>query len=183
MRCMWTCTIEMAACWGPPFAADQDLCPPFSRGRRTRRSLRERPESHRSRGSKGRPMPASAFRSVFRFDLEKPIVAAVERFCHGRVLKPAIVLRLISRSRSRRNSALPEVKVAFCCASGRTASVAPYIRRLAALRKPDAHSRTIHGHRRCRLGCVNAVYPGQLMRSDGKAEQERPRIAVGGQAT
>jgi enoyl-CoA hydratase/carnithine racemase len=91
-------------------------------------------------------MPPSGFAGLTqRFDLEKPIIAAVNGFAMGGGFETATF-------------ALPEVKVGFFAAAGGVQRLSRYIGRLAA-QELVLTGRSITAQEALALGVVNAVVP------------------------
>ena len=97
-----------------------------------------------------------------RFDLEKPIIAAVNGFAMGGGFETALSCDIIIASEQAKFS-LPEVKVGFFAAASGVQRLSRYIGRLAA-QEMMFTGRTIDAAEAAELGCVNQVVPhGELM--------------------
>ncbi|MEP1495602.1 enoyl-CoA hydratase-related protein, partial [Pseudophaeobacter sp.] len=106
-----------------------------------------------------------------RFDLEKPIIAAVNGFAMGGGFETALSCDIILASENAK-FALPEVKVGFFAAASGVQRLSRYIGRLAA-QELMFTGRTITAAEALKLGCLNEVHPhDQLMeKAMEKAEQ------------
>ncbi|MDE2632752.1 MAG: enoyl-CoA hydratase-related protein [Paracoccaceae bacterium] len=103
-------------------------------------------------------MPPSGFAGLTqRFDLEKPIIAAVNGFAMGGGFETALSCDIIL-SADTATFALPEVKVGFFAAAGGVQRLSRYIGRLAA-QELVLTGRSITAQEALALGVVNAVVP------------------------
>ena len=103
-------------------------------------------------------MPPSGFAGLAqRFDLEKPIIAAVNGFAMGGGFETALSCDIIL-SADTATFALPEVKVGFFAAAGGVQRLSRYIGRLAA-QELVLTGRSITAQEALALGVVNAVVP------------------------
>lgn len=103
-------------------------------------------------------LPASGFAGLSkRFDLEKPIIAAVNGFAMGGGFETALSCDLIIGA-DNSTYALPEVKVGFFAATGGVQRLTRYIGRMAA-RELLLTGRHIKADEALRLGILNAVVP------------------------
>ena len=108
-------------------------------------------------GGKG-TMPASGFAGLSqRFDLEKPIIAAVNGFAMGGGFETALSCDIII-SADTATFALPEVKVGFFAAAGGIQRLSRYIGRLAA-QELVLTGRSMMAAEALSMGVVNAVVP------------------------
>jgi len=108
-------------------------------------------------GGKGK-MPPSGFAGLTqRFDLEKPIIAAVNGFAMGGGFETALSCDIIL-SADTAIFALPEVKVGFFAAAGGVQRLSRYIGRLAA-QELVLTGRSITAEEALAMGVVNAVVP------------------------
>ena len=103
-------------------------------------------------------MPPSGFAGLTqRFDLEKPIIAAVNGFAMGGGFETALSCDIIL-SADTATFALPEVKVGFFAAAGGVQRLSRYIGRLAA-QELVLTGRSITAQEALAMGVVNAVVP------------------------
>ncbi len=103
-------------------------------------------------------MPPSGFAGLTqRFDLEKPIIAAVNGFAMGGGFETALSCDIIL-SADTATFALPEVKVGFFAAAGGVQRLSRSIGRLTA-RERVLTGRSITAQEALALGVVNAVVP------------------------
>ena len=103
-------------------------------------------------------MPPSGFADLTqRFDLEKPIIAAVNGFAMGGGFETALSCDIIL-SADTATFALPEVKVGFFAAAGGVQRLSRYIGRLAA-QELVLTGRSITAQEALAMGVVNAVVP------------------------
>ena len=103
-------------------------------------------------------MPPSGFAGLTqRFDLEKPIIAAVNGFAMGGGFETALSCDIIL-SADTATFALPEVKVGFFAAAGGVQRLSRHIGRLAA-QELVLTGRSITAQEALALGVVNAVVP------------------------
>ncbi|WP_340245471.1 enoyl-CoA hydratase-related protein [Sulfitobacter pontiacus] len=162
---------EMADCWDA-FAADQDLWVAVLTGAGDKAFSAGNDLKATAAGGSKATMPASGFAGLSsRFDLEKPIVAAVNGFAMGGGFETALSCDIILAS-DQAKFALPEVKVGFFAAASGVQRLSRYIGRLAA-QEMMFTGRTIMADEAQSIGCVNAVYPAdQLMaKAMEKAEE------------
>jgi len=163
---------EMSDCWDD-FAADQDLWvavltgagdKAFSAGNDLKATASGVPPK--------KPMTSKGFAGLSsRFDLEKPIIAAVNGFAMGGGFETALSCDIILASENAK-FALPEVKVGFFAAASGVQRLSRYIGRLAA-QEMMFTGRTIMADEALAMGCVNEVHAAdQLMaKAMEKAEQ------------
>jgi len=162
---------EMAACWDD-FAADQDLWVAVLTGAGDKAFSAGNDLKATAAGGSKAKMTESGFAGLSaRFDLEKPIIAAVNGFAMGGGFETALSCDIILASENAK-FALPEVKVGFFAAASGVQRLSRYIGRLAA-QEMMYTGRTITADEALAMGCVNAVHPhDQLMaKAMEKAEQ------------
>ena len=163
---------EMADCWDD-FAADQDLWVAVLTGAGGKAfSAGNDLKATASGVAPKRPMTTSGFAGLSsRFDLEKPIIAAVNGFAMGGGFETAMSCDIILASENAK-FALPEVKVGFFAAASGVQRLSRYIGRLAA-QEMMYTGRTIDATEALELGCVNAVYSAEdlMAKAMEKAEQ------------
>ena len=108
---------------------------------------------------KGRSiLPASGFSGLTqRFDLEKPIIAAVNGFAMGGGFETALSCDIIIASQNA-VFALPEVKVGFFAAASGVQRLSRYIGRLAA-QEMLFTGRSVKADEALKLGILNKVVP------------------------
>ncbi|MBM1635130.1 enoyl-CoA hydratase/isomerase family protein [Sulfitobacter mediterraneus] len=162
---------EMADCWDA-FAADQDLWVAVLTGAGDKAFSAGNDLKATAAGGSKKEMTPSGFAGLSaRFDLEKPIIAAVNGFAMGGGFETALSCDIILASENAK-FALPEVKVGFFAAASGVQRLSRYIGRLAA-QELMYTGRTISAAEALELGCVNAVHPhDELMeKAMEKAEQ------------
>jgi len=162
---------ELAACWDD-FAADPDLWVAVLTGAGDKAFCAGNDLKATATGGNKRGAPASGFAGLSaRFDLEKPIIAAVNGFAMGGGFETALSCDIVLASEQAK-FALPEVKVGFFAAASGVQRLSRYIGRLAA-QEMMYTGRTILADEALSLGCVNAVVPhDELMaKAMEKAEQ------------
>lgn len=163
---------EMADCWDD-FSADQDLWVAVLTGAGDKAFCAGNDLKATAMGMKPkRPMTTTGFAGLSnRWDLEKPIIAAVNGFAMGGGFETALSCDIILASENAK-FALPEVKVGFFAAASGVQRLSRYIGRLAA-QEMIYTGRTILADEALAMGCVNEVHPhGDLMaKAMEKAEQ------------
>ena len=162
---------EMADCWDA-FAADPDLWVAVLTGAGDKAFCAGNDLKATAAGGSGAKMTPTGFAGLSaRFDLEKPIIAAVNGFAMGGGFETALSCDIILAS-ERARFALPEVKVGFFAAASGVQRLSRYVGRLAA-HEMMFTGRTIDAEEALAMGCVNAVHPhGELMeKAMEKAEQ------------
>ncbi len=162
---------EMAACWDA-FAADQDLWIAVLTGAGDKAFCAGNDLKATAAGGSKAKMTDTGFAGLSsRFDLEKPIIAAVNGFAMGGGFETALSCDIILAS-DQAKFALPEVKVGFFAAASGVQRLSRYIGRLAA-QEMMYTGRTIMADEALSLGCVNAVYPADelMAKAMEKAEQ------------
>lgn len=114
-------------------------------------------------GGNVRGLPETGFNSLSsRFDLEKPIIAAVNGFAKGGGFETALSCDIIIASENAK-FALPEVKVGFFASASGVQRLSCYVGRLAA-QELMLTVRTITAAEALKLGCYNEVVPhGQVL--------------------
>lgn len=147
---------EMADCWDR-FAAAEDQWvavltgagdKAFTAGNDLKYTAKHGPQ----------PIPATGFAGLaMRYDLEKPVIAAVNGFAMGGGFETALSCDIVLAS-ERAKFALPEVKVGFFAAASGVQRLSRYIGRLAA-QELMITGRTIDASEALKLGCVNEVLP------------------------
>lgn len=148
---------EMADCWDK-FAADQDLWVAVLTGAGDKAFTAGNDLKATAAGGSGAKMTPTGFAGLSaRFDLEKPIIAAVNGFAMGGGFETALSCDIILASENAK-FALPEVKVGFFAAASGVPRLSRYIGRLAA-QELMYTGRTIGAAEALEMGCVNAVYP------------------------
>lgn len=162
---------EMAACWDD-FAADPDLWVAVLTGAGDKAFSAGNDLKATAAGGSKAKMTDSGFAGLSsRFDLEKPIIAAVNGFAMGGGFETALSCDIILASETAK-FALPEVKVGFFAAASGVQRLSRYIGRLAA-QELMLTGRTITAQEALELGCVNEVHPPYklMQRAMEKAEQ------------
>ncbi|MGH1578895.1 enoyl-CoA hydratase-related protein [Planktotalea sp.] len=162
---------EMADCWDE-FAADQDLWVAVLTGAGDKAFTAGNDLKATAAGGSKAKMTETGFAGLSsRFDLEKPIIAAVNGFAMGGGFETALSCDIILAS-DQAKFALPEVKVGFFAAASGVQRLSRYIGRLAA-QEMMFTGRTISAAEALEMGCVNEVHPhGDLMaKAMEKAEQ------------
>ncbi|CAD0183913.1 putative enoyl-CoA hydratase echA8 [Ruegeria sp. THAF57] len=147
---------EMADCWDK-FAAAEDQWvavltgagdKAFTAGNDLKFTAKHGPQ----------PIPETGFAGLaMRYDLEKPVIAAVNGFAMGGGFETALSCDIILAS-DRAKFALPEVKVGFFAAASGVQRLSRYIGRLAA-QEMMITGRTVDADEALKLGCVNEVVP------------------------
>lgn len=162
---------EMAACWDA-FAADRDLWVAVLTGAGDKAFCAGNDLKATAAGGARATMTPTGFAGLSaRFDLEKPIIAAVNGFAMGGGFETALSCDIILASQNAK-FALPEVKVGFFAAASGVQRLSRYIGRLAA-QELMYTGRTISADEALALGCVNAVLPHEelMQKAMEKAEQ------------
>ncbi|MFC6640242.1 enoyl-CoA hydratase [Sulfitobacter sp. JBTF-M27] len=153
---------EMSDCWDA-FAEDQDLWVAVLTGAGDKAFTAGNDLKATAKGGLKKGLPASGFAGLSsRFDLEKPIIAAVNGFAMGGGFETALSCDIIIASDNAK-FALPEVKVGFFASASGVQRLSRYIGRLAA-QELMLSGRTIDATEALKLGCVNEVVsPDALM--------------------
>ncbi|MDE4174226.1 enoyl-CoA hydratase-related protein [Phaeobacter sp. PT47_59] len=148
---------EMSDCWDA-FAADDDLWVAVLTGAGDKAFTAGNDLKATASGGNKKGLPASGFAGLSsRFDLEKPIIAAVNGFAMGGGFETALSCDIILASENAK-FALPEVKVGFFASASGVQRLSRYIGRLAA-QEMMITGRTILADEALTLGCVNEVLP------------------------
>lgn len=153
---------EMAKCWDD-FAADQNLWVAILTGAGDKAFCAGNDLKATAQGGKRVEPEQTGFAGLSaRFDLEKPIIAAVNGFAMGGGFETALSCDIILASETAK-FAMPEVKVGFFAAASGVQRLSRYIGRLAA-QEMMITGRTIDANEALNLGCCNEVIPqDQLM--------------------
>ena len=162
---------EMADCWDN-FAADQDLWVAVLTGAGDKAFSAGNDLKATAQGGSKAKMTESGFAGLSsRFDLEKPIIAAVNGFAMGGGFETALSCDIILASENAK-FALPEVKVGFFAAASGVQRLSRYVGRLAA-QEMMFTGRTITAAEALEMGCVNEVHPHDMLMAKAleKAEQ------------
>lgn len=161
---------EMAACWDA-FAADRDLWVAVLTGAGDKAFSAGNDLKATAMGGNKKPMTASGFAGLSsRYDLEKPIVAAINGFAMGGGFETALSCDILIASENAK-FALPEVKVGFFAAASGVQRLSRYIGRLAA-QEMMYTGRTIMADEALQMGCVNAVVPHDQLMDAAMAKAE-----------
>ncbi len=161
---------EMSDCWDA-FAADPDLWVAVLTGAGDKAFTAGNDLKATASGSK-KGLPPSGFAGLSsRFDLEKPIIAAVNGFAMGGGFETALSCDIILASENAK-FALPEVKVGFFASASGVQRLSRYIGRLAA-QEMMITGRTILADEALRLGCVNEVVPHDTLMDRAMALAEQ----------
>ena len=152
---------EMSDCWDA-FAANDDLWVAVLTGAGDKAFTAGNDLKATNSGSK-KGLPEKGFAGLSsRFDLEKPIIAAVNGFAMGGGFETALSCDIIIASENAKFS-LPEVKVGFFASASGVQRLSRYIGRLAA-QEIMLTGRTIDAQEALKLGCCNEVVaPDRLM--------------------
>ena len=162
---------EMADCWDS-FAADQELWVAVLTGAGDKAFSAGNDLKATAQGGSKAKMTESGFAGLSsRFDLEKPIIAAVNGFAMGGGFETALSCDIILASENAK-FALPEVKVGFFAAASGVQRLSRYVGRLAA-QEMMFTGRTITAAEALEMGCVNEVHPHDMLMAKAleKAEQ------------
>ena len=161
---------EMAKCWDE-FAADQDLWVAVLTGAGDKAFSAGNDLKATATGGSTKGMPDSGFAGLSsRFDLEKPIVAAVNGFAMGGGFETALSCDILIASENAK-FALPEVKVGFFAAASGVQRLSRYIGRLAA-QEMMFTGRTIMADEALKMGCVNEVVPHDKLMASAMEKAE-----------
>lgn len=165
---------EMSAIWDE-FAADPDLWVAVLTGAGEKAFSAGNDLKYTAQGGEG-TAPASGFAGLSsRFDLEKPIIAAVNGFAMGGGFETALACDIILAADTA-IFALPEVKVGLFAAAGGIQRLSRQIGRKLAV-EMMLTGRNVSAEEGLRLGFVNAVVPkAQLM--EAAMEKAREITAV-----
>jgi enoyl-CoA hydratase/carnithine racemase len=153
---------EMSDCWDA-FAADQDLWVAVLTGAGDKAFTAGNDLKATASGGSKKTLAPTGFAGLSsRFDLEKPIIAAVNGFAMGGGFETALSCDIILAADTAK-FALPEVKVGFFASASGVQRLSRYIGRLAA-QELMLTGRTIDAVEALKLGCCNEVLPAdQLM--------------------
>ena len=114
-------------------------------------------------------LPSTGFSGLSqRYDLEKPIIAAVNGFAMGGGFETALSCDIIIASENA-TFALPEVKVGFFAAASGVQRLSRYIGRLAA-QEMMITGRRVGAEEALRLGFVNSVVPHETLMAAAMAK-------------
>lgn len=163
--------LEMADCWDA-FAADQNLWVAVLTGAGDKAFSAGNDLKATAQGGNNKQGPKSGFGGLSsRFDLEKPIIAAVNGFAMGGGFETALSCDIILAS-EKAKFALPEVKVGFFAAASGVQRLSRYVGRLAA-QEMMLTGRTIDANEALRMGCCTEVVPADALldRAMALAEQ------------
>lgn len=148
---------EMHDCWNS-FADDPDLWVAVLTGAGDKAFTAGNDLKATAQGGLRKDPPPTGFAGLSsRFDLEKPIIAAVNGFAMGGGFETALSCDIILASENAK-FALPEVKVGFFASASGVQRLSRYIGRLAA-QEMMFTGRTIDAQEALRLGCCNEVLP------------------------
>ncbi len=146
---------EMSECWDA-FAADADLWVAVLTGAGDKAFTAGNDLKYTATHGAGKGLPETGFAGLSsRFDLEKPLIAAVNGFAMGGGFETALSCDIILASENAKFS-LPEVKVGFFASASGVQRLSRYIGRLAA-QEMMFSGRTIDAAEAQRLGCCNEV--------------------------
>ena len=116
-------------------------------------------------------LPSTGFSGLSqRYDLEKPIIAAVNGFAMGGGFETALSCDIIIASENA-TFALPEVKVGFFAAASGVQRLSRYIGRLAA-QEMMITGRRVGAEEALKLGLVNSVVPHETLMATAMAKAE-----------
>jgi enoyl-CoA hydratase/carnithine racemase len=147
---------EMAAIWDA-FSSDPEMWVAILTGAGTKAFSAGNDLKYAAKGG-GVTLPPTGFGGLSkRFDLEKPIIAAVNGFAMGGGFETALACDIIIAAETA-TFALPEVKVGFLAATGGVQRLSRYIGRLAA-QELLYTGRHVGAEEALKLGLVNAVVP------------------------
>ena len=147
---------EMHSCWDE-FAADRDLWAAVLTGAGDKAFTAGNDLKDTASGKRVELPPTGFCGLSSRFDLEKPIIAAVNGFAMGGGFETALSCDIIVAS-DQAKFAVPEVKVGFFAAASGVQRLSRYIGRFAA-HEMLLTGRTIDAAEALRLGCCNEVVP------------------------
>ncbi len=146
---------EMADCWDA-FAAAEDQWVAILTGAGDKAFSAGNDLKATAAGGNKKPATPTGFAGLSsRFDLEKPIIAAVNGFAMGGGFETAMSCDIILASEHAK-FALPEVKVGFFAAASGVQRLSRLIGRLPA-QEMMFTGRTILADEALKLGCVNEV--------------------------
>ncbi|MDD9720238.1 enoyl-CoA hydratase-related protein [Sulfitobacter sp. PR48] len=161
---------EMSDCWDA-FAANQDLWVAVLTGAGDKAFSAGNDLKATQQGGIKKGLPKTGFAGLSsRFDLEKPLIAAVNGFAMGGGFETALSCDIILASENAK-FALPEVKVGFFASASGVQRLSRYIGRLAA-QELMLTGRTIGAEEALRMGCVNEVLPAADLMDRARAKAE-----------
>lgn len=165
---------EMSRVWDE-YAADQDLWVAVLTGAGEKAFSAGNDLKYTAQGGKGTPPPTGFAGLSTRFDLEKPIVGAVNGFAMGGGFETALCCDILLAADSA-TFALPEVKVGLFAAAGGVQRLSRQIGRKAAVEMmlTGRHVGAAEGKE---LGFVNAVVPRDKL-MEAAMEKARELCAV-----
>ncbi len=165
---------EMSRVWDE-FAADRDLWVAVLTGAGEKAFSAGNDLKYTAQGGKGTPPPTGFAGLSTRFDLEKPIVGAVNGFAMGGGFETALCCDILLAAESA-TFALPEVKVGLFAAAGGVQRLSRQIGRKAAVEMmlTGRHVGAAEGKE---LGFVNAVVPSDKL-MEAAMEKARELCAV-----
>lgn len=161
---------EMSAIWDD-FAADPDLWVAVLTGAGEKAFSAGNDLKYTAQGGKGTAPPTGFAGLSSRFDLEKPIIAAVNGFAMGGGFETALSCDILLAADSA-TFALPEVKVGLFAAAGGVQRLSRYIGRKPAL-EIMLTGRHVSADEGKALGFINQVLPqAELMDAAMKKAEE-----------
>ncbi|MCC5810400.1 MAG: enoyl-CoA hydratase/isomerase family protein [Ectothiorhodospiraceae bacterium] len=165
---------EMSQVWDE-FAKDPDLWVAVLTGAGEKAFSAGNDLKYTAQGGKGTPPPTGFAGLSTRFDLEKPIIGAVNGFAMGGGFETALCCDILIAADSA-TFALPEVKVGLFAAAGGVQRLSRQIGRKAAVEMmlTGRHVGAAEGKE---LGFVNAVVPGDKL-MDAAMEKAQELCAV-----
>jgi crotonobetainyl-CoA hydratase len=160
---------EMSAIWDE-FAADPDLWVAVLTGTGAKAFSAGNDLKYTAQGGKG-TAPATGFAGLSsRFDLEKPIIAAVNGFAMGGGFEIALACDIVLAADTA-TFALPEVKVGLFAAAGGVQRLSRQIGRKPAV-EIMLTGRSVSAAEGHQLGFVNAVLPAEQLMQAALAKAE-----------
>ncbi|MDF1857124.1 enoyl-CoA hydratase-related protein [Pseudooceanicola sp.] len=148
--------VEMAQIWDD-FAADHDLWVAVLTGAGDKAFSAGNDLKYTAKGGKGNPSPTGFAGLSMRFDLEKPIVAAVNGFAMGGGFETALSCDIILAADTAK-FALPEVRVGLFAGAGGVQRLSRQIGRKPAV-EMMLTGRSVGAAEGQALGFVNEVVP------------------------
>lgn len=160
---------EMDQIWND-YAADPDLWVAILTGAGDKAFSAGNDLKHTAKGGGG-TIPDTGFAGLSkRFDLEKPIIAAVNGFAMGGGFETALSCDLVIGADTS-TYALPEVKVGFFAATGGVQRLSRFIGRMAA-RDLLLTGRHISAQEALAMGIINDVVPAADLMTAAMAKAE-----------
>ena len=151
---------ELAEIWDD-FSRDDDLWVAVLTGAGDKAFCAGNDLKYRSKGGQG-SLPTSGFSGLTqRFDLEKPIIAAVNGFAMGGGFETALSCDIILAS-EKAQFALPEVKVGFLAAASGIQRLSRYIGRMAA-QELMFTGRSLDSREALSLGVVSQIVSDEVI--------------------